>query len=159
MVGFGGFDTHDNQNQEHADRMAQLDHALQYFDNVLGNMPGGVDRRSQVTTFTGSDFGRTFTNNGDGTDHGWGGHHVVMGGAVKGGEVYGKFPAYSTATDKGVFDSPNQIGNGSLLPTTSVDQLAFTLGRWLGVSDTNLRDILPNLAQFNASEQDLGFMA
>jgi uncharacterized protein (DUF1501 family) len=158
MVGFGGFDNHDNQNQEHADRMAQLDHALQYFDNVLGNMPGGVDRRSQVTTFTGSDFGRTFTNNGDGTDHGWGGHHVVMGGAVKGSEVYGKFPSYSTATDKGVFDSPNQIGNGSLLPTTSVDQLAFTLGRWMGVSDANLLGILPNLGQFNASEQDLGFM-
>jgi uncharacterized protein (DUF1501 family) len=159
MVGFGGFDTHDNQNQEHADRMAQLDHALQYFDNVLGNMPGGVDRLSQVTTFTGSDFGRTFTNNGDGTDHGWGGHHFVMGGAVKGGEVYGKFPAYSTATDKGVFESLNQIGNGSLLPTTSVDQLAFTIGRWLGVSDTNLRDILPNLSQFNATDQDLGLMA
>jgi uncharacterized protein (DUF1501 family) len=158
MVGFGGFDNHDNQNQEHADRMAQLDHALKYFDDVLGAMPGGVDRRHQVTTFTGSDFGRTFTNNGDGTDHGWGGHHVVMGGAVRGGEAYGKFPAYSTASDKGAFDSPNQIGNGSLLPTTSVDQLAFTLGRWLGVSDTNLRDILPNLAQFNASEQDLGFM-
>jgi len=158
MVGFGGFDNHDNQNQEHADRMAQLDHALKYFDDVLGNMPGGVDRRHQVTTFTGSDFGRTFTNNGDGTDHGWGGHHFVMGGAIKGGEVYGKFPAYSTASDKGVFDSLDQIGNGSLLPTTSVDQLAFTLGRWLGVSDTNLRDILPNLAQFNASVQDLGFM-
>jgi uncharacterized protein (DUF1501 family) len=159
MVSMGGFDTHDNQNQEHGDRMAQLDHALSYFDDVLGNMPGGVDRRSQVTTFTGSDFGRTFTNNGDGTDHGWGGHHFVMGGAVKGGDVFGKFPLYSTATDKGVFGSPDQLGNGSLLPSTSVDQLAFTLGRWLGVSDTDLRGILPNLAQFNSSEQDLGLMA
>jgi uncharacterized protein (DUF1501 family) len=158
MVGFGGFDNHDNQNQEHADRMAQLDHALKYFDDVLGALPGGVDRRHQVTTFTGSDFGRTFTNNGDGTDHGWGGHHFVMGGAVKGGEVYGKFPAYSTASDKGVFESPDQIGNGSLLPTTSVDQLAFTLGRWMKVSDSDLQSILPNLLQFNASEQDLGFM-
>jgi uncharacterized protein (DUF1501 family) len=156
MVSMGGFDTHDNQNQEHGDRMAQLDHALQYFDNVLGNMPDGVDRRSQVTTFTGSDFGRTFTNNGDGTDHGWGGHHFVMGGAVKGGDAYGKFPLYSTATDKGVFASPDQLNNGSLLPTTSVDQLAFTLGRWLGVSDADLRGILPNLAQFNAADQDLG---
>ena len=156
MVSMGGFDTHDNQNQEHGDRMAQLDHALQYFDKVLGEMPGGVDRRSQVTTFTGSDFGRTFTNNGDGTDHGWGGHHFVMGGAVKGGDVYGKFPTYSTATDKGVFASPNQLSNGSLLPTTSVDQLAFTLGSWLKVPDAELRSILPNLKNFNAGEQDLG---
>lgn len=158
MVSFGGFDNHDNQNPEHADRMAQLDHAMSYFDEVLGNMPGGVDRRSQVTTFTGSDFGRTFTNNGDGTDHGWGGHHFVMGGAVKGGDVYGQFPQYSTATDKGVFDSPDQLSNGSLLPTTSVDQMAFTLGRWMGVSDSDLKLILPSIGQFNSPVQDLGFM-
>ncbi len=157
MVSMGGFDTHDNQNQEHADRMAQLNHALSYFDNVLGNMPGG-DLRHQVTTFTASDFGRTFTNNGDGTDHGWGAHHFIMGGAVQGAEVYGTFPRYSTADTKGVFASADQIGNGSLLPTTSVDQMAYTLGKWMGVSDTNLKDILPNLAAFDAGLHDVGFM-
>ena len=157
MVSLGGFDTHDNQNQSHAERMAQLDHALAYFDTVLGSMPGG-DLRHQVTTFTGSDFGRTFTNNGDGTDHGWGAHHVIMGGAVQGGEVYGTFPRFSTADAKGVFSSPDQLNNGVLLPTTSVDQLAYTLGRWMGVSEGNLKDILPNLGRFDSAVHNLGFM-
>ena len=157
MVGLGGFDTHDTQNQNHGNRMAQLDHALAYFDTVLGNMPGG-DMRSQVTTFTASDFGRSFTNNGDGTDHGWGGHHFIMGGAVRGTEVYGTFPQYSTADASGNFSSPDQLANGVMLPTTSVDQYAYTLGKWMGVSQSDLQSILPNLSQFNASTHDLGFM-
>ena len=162
MVGLGGFDTHDNQIRDHAERMAQLDHALKYFHDVLGSMPGG-DMRNAVTTFTASDFGRTFTSNGDGTDHGWGSHHLVMGGSVRGGEVYGTFPQYSTANAQRVFGSPDQIDNGSLLPTTSVDQLAYTLGRWMGVSAYDLTQggnyaILPNLTRFNSSAHDLGFM-
>ncbi len=157
MVGMGGFDTHDTQNQNHGNRMAQLDHALAYFDTVLGSMPGG-DMRSQVTTFTASDFGRTFTNNGDGTDHGWGAHHLIMGGAVRGTEVYGTFPQFSTADGSGNFSSPDQLANGVMLPTTSVDQYAYTLGKWMGVSQSDLQSILPNLSQFNASTHDLGFM-
>lgn len=158
MVSLGGFDTHDNQNAVHGDRMAQLNHAMAYFDMVLGSMPGG-DMRSQVTTFTASDFGRTFTNNGDGTDHGWGAHHFIMGGAVRGTEVYGTFPQYSTANAQGVFSSPDQLQNGVMLPTTSVDQYAYTLGRWMGVSQSDLLTILPNLSQFNESTYDLGFMS
>ena len=162
MVGLGGFDTHDSQIRDHGERMAQLDHALKYFHDVLGSMPSG-DMRSAVTTFTASDFGRTFTSNGDGTDHGWGGHHFVMGGAVRGGEVYGTFPQYSTANAQRLFGSPEQIDNGSLLPTTSVDQLAYTLGRWMGVSAYDLTQggsyaILPNLTRFNSSVHDLGLM-
>ena len=77
-------------------------------------------RASKVTTFTASDFGRTFTSNGDGTDHGWGAHHFVMGGAVKGGDIYGTFPVLGTknANNNNFDSSPDQIGNGSLLPTT-----------------------------------------
>lgn len=157
MVNLGGFDTHASQNSEHNERMLQLDHALAYFDSVLGAMPGG-DMRSQVTTFTASDFGRSFTNNGDGTDHGWGAHHLIMGGAVQGGEVYGAFPQYSTADTHGVFSSPDQLQNGVMLPTTSVDQYAYTLGRWMGVSNTDLASILPNLHNFNSSSHNLGFM-
>lgn len=157
MVNLGGFDSHSAQNSEHADRMLQIDHALAYFDAVLGTMPGG-DMRSQVTTFTASDFGRSFTNNGDGTDHGWGAHHLIMGGAVQGGEVYGTFPQYSTADANGVFSSPDQIDNGVMLPTTSVDQYAYTLGKWMGVSTTDLATILPNLGNFNSPTHDLGFM-
>jgi len=154
FVSLGGFDTHDNQNRGHADLMARLSHALAYFDNVLGAM--GL--RDQVTTFTMSDFGRTFTSNGDGTDHGWGAHHFVMGGAVRGRDLYGNFPAYGTSDGRGDFTSPQQIGNGSLLPELSVDQYGATLGRWFGLSDAQLLDVFPNLAQFDASRRNLGFM-
>lgn len=157
MVNLGGFDTHDNQVGGHAEQLAMLDHALGYFDQVLRNMPGG-DMSSQVTTFTASEFGRTFTSNGDGTDHGWGGHQFVVGGAVRGTEVYGTFPTYSSADAQGVFSSADQIQNGILLPTTSVDHLAYTLGRWMDVNHADLMGLLPNLGQFNSSGYDLGFM-
>ena len=157
MVNLGGFDTHDNQIREQADRLASLDQALGYFDTVLANMPNG-DMRNQVTTFTASEFGRSFTSNGDGTDHGWGSHHIVMGGAVNGTEVYGTFPQFSSADASGNFSSPDQIQNGVLIPSTSVDQYAYTLGKWMGVSASDLAALLPNLSQFNASTHDLGFM-
>ena len=154
FVSMGGFDTHDNQNRNHADLMAKLAHALAYFDSTLGAMGA----RGNVTTFTASDFGRTFTSNGDGTDHGWGAHHFVLGGAVRGGDLYGAFPTLGAKnTNNNNFDSsPDQLGNGVLLPTTSVEQLGATLGRWFGLSDGQLLDIFPNLANF--SQRNLGFM-
>ncbi|HWP18560.1 MAG TPA: DUF1501 domain-containing protein [Burkholderiaceae bacterium] len=154
FVSMGGFDTHDFQNRNHTDLMARLSHALRYFDTVLGRL-GALDR---VTTFTASDFGRTFTSNGDGTDHGWGAHHVVMGGAVRGGNLYGAFPVYGTRNAAGNdFGSPNQVGgNGVLLPSVSVDQYAATLGRWFGLSSQQLLEVLPNLRNFDT--RDLGFM-
>jgi len=154
FVSLGGFDTHDGQNRSHADLMARLSHAFTYFDGVLGAMA----LRDQVTTFTMSDFGRTFTSNGDGTDHGWGAHHFVMGGAVRGRDLYGAFPQYGVSDGRGDFTSPNQIGNGSLLPETSVDQYGATLGRWFGLNDSQLLEVFPNLAQFDAGRRDLGFM-
>jgi uncharacterized protein (DUF1501 family) len=157
FVSMGGFDTHDLQNRNHADLMAKLAHALRYFDTTLGAMGA----RNAVTTFTASDFGRTFTSNGDGTDHGWGSHHFVMGGAVKGGDLYGNFPVLGAknANNNNFDGSPNQLGNGSLLPETSVDQLGATLGRWFGLSDGQLLDLFPNLANFNLGQRNLGFMA
>jgi len=157
MVSHPAYDHHDRQLSEHADRMAQLDHAMGYFNQVLARMPGG-DLRNQVTTFTMSEFGRTLTNNGDGTDHGWGAHHFIMGGAVQGGDVYGRYPQLATADSQGHFDSPELINNGVMLPSISVDQYAYTLGRWMGVSETNLTDILPNLSAFDSSTFDVGFM-
>lgn len=157
FVSMGGFDTHDNQNRNHADLMAKLAHALRYFDTTLGAMGA----RNAVTTFTASDFGRTFTSNGDGTDHGWGAHHFVMGGAVRGGDLYGNFPVLGAknANNNNFDSSPNQIGNGALLPETSVDQLGATLGRWFGLSDGQLLDLFPNLANYNAGRRNLGFMS
>jgi uncharacterized protein (DUF1501 family) len=155
FVSMGGFDTHDAQNRNQADLMARLDHALRYFDTTLG----ALGLRNNVTTFTASDFGRTFTSNGDGTDHGWGSHHFVMGGAVRGGDLYGPFPTLGLKnTNNNFFDSsPDQVNNGSLLPTTSVDQFGATLARWFGVPDSGLNDIFPNLANF--SQRNLGFMS
>lgn len=156
FVSLGGFDTHDLQNRNQADLLARLDHALKYFDTTLA----ALNARNQVTTFTASDFGRTFTSNGDGTDHGWGSHHLVMGGAVKGGDLYGNFPtlALKNPNNNGFDGSPHQLGNGAMLPGTSVDQLGYTLGTWFGLSPSQLGDIFPNLANFNASVRNLGFM-
>ncbi|AKJ31764.1 DUF1501 domain-containing protein [Caldimonas brevitalea] len=155
FVGLGGFDTHDFQNRNHGDLMARLSHGLAYFDSVLA----GIGMQDKVTTFTASDFGRTFTSNGDGTDHGWGAHHFVMGGAVRGGDVYGRFPVYGLSNGRNDFTSDNQVGNnGALLPEISVDQYAATMGRWFGLSDGQLLDIFPNLTQFDASRRNLGFM-
>ena len=147
-VTLGGFDTHDRQKIQQADLMARLAHALAYFDTTLATLQG-ADLRRQVTTFTASDFGRTFTSNGDGTDHGWGSHHFVVGGAVRGGDIYGAFPASGLGHEL-------DVGSGSLLPTTSVDQYGATLARWFGVPDSQLGDVFPNLANF--SKRDLGFM-
>lgn len=144
FVSMGGFDTHDNQNRSHADLMARLSHAVNYFDTVLGTL----GMRNNVTLFTASDFGRTFTSNGDGTDHGWGAHHFVYGGAVNGKEIYGRFPQVGVG-------HTDEVGSGSFLPGVSVDQIGSTLGRWFGVSDSNLDMVFPNLRNF---QRDLGFM-
>ncbi len=150
FVSMGGFDTHDNQKNAQSDLMARLSHAFDYFDKTLATLQG-ADIRNQVTTFTASDFGRTFTSNGDGTDHGWGSHHWVSGGAVKGKDIYGTYPVTGLGHDQ-------DAGSGSLIPTISVDQYAGTLARWFGLSDAQLTDIFPNIGNF-ASARNLGFMA
>ncbi len=149
FVSMGGFDTHDGQISAHADLLARVSHALTYLDSVLGNLQT-EDLRNQVTTFTASDFGRTFTSNGDGTDHGWGGHQFIYGGAVKGKDIYGEFPPTSLGHEL-------DVGNGALLPKISIEQYGATLAKWFGLSPTEILDVFPNLANF--TEKDLGFMA
>ena len=155
FVSMGGFDTHDAQNRGQADLMARLAHGLAYFDATLGLMGA----RNRVTAFTASDFGRTFTSNGDGTDHGWGSHHFVLGGAVRGGDLYGTFPVLGAknANNNNFDSSPDQLGNGALLPRTGVQQLGATLGRWFGASEQDLLDVFPRLNEFATS--NLGLMA
>lgn len=148
-VSLGGFDTHANQKTRHADLMARLAHALAYFDGATANLMG-QNLRDRITTFTASDFGRTLVTNGDGTDHGWGGHHFVLGGAVKGGNIYGSFPEIGLGHQ-------TDVGGGALLPKQSVDQYGATVANWFGVPNANLDDIFPNLRNFRARE--LGFMA
>jgi uncharacterized protein (DUF1501 family) len=145
FVQLGGFDNHDSLMFDHALRMAQVNEGLGQFQKALAEL-GVADK---VTTFTASDFGRTLASNGNGSDHGWGGHHFVMGAAVKGGQYYGTAPSVSLTSD-------DQVGQGRLLPSTSVEQYAGTLARWFGVSDTELPTILPNVGNFATA--DLGFM-
>ena len=151
FVSLGGWDTHDFQNSTQPNLLAKVAHAMSYFDGALANI-GGLDRRAQVTTFTASDFSRSFTTNGDGTDHAWGSHHFIMGGAVNGGDIYGQYP--TLGVDVG-FSNPDNVG-GSLIPTTSVDQYGATLGRWFGVSDADISTIFPRVANF--PQRYLGFV-
>jgi uncharacterized protein (DUF1501 family) len=153
FVELGTFDTHDTQNVHHAQLLAQLAHGIDYFDTTLGNLGA----RDAVTVMTQSEFGRSFTSNGDGTDHGWGAHHFVIGGAVRGGDIYGRFPVLGRKNGaNNRFDSsPDQLHNGVLLPAVAVEQLAATLGRWLGLSETELADVLPRLREFSPSNVGL----
>lgn len=148
FVGMGGFDTHSEQNSRHAQLMADLGAAISYFFGLLADPQVGAT--NNVTLFTASDFGRTMASNGDGTDHGWGSHHFVAGGAVRGGDIYGRFPIIGR-------DTPDDVGRGRLLPEISVDQYGATLARWFGVSESLLDDVFPNLVNFG-SNRNLGFM-
>jgi uncharacterized protein (DUF1501 family) len=145
-VQLGGFDTHSNQAPQHATLLTQLGSALEYFDGVM--MTAGLS--DQVTAFTASDFGRTLTANSDGTDHGWGSHHIVTGGAVAGGDMYGTYPVIGS-------NQVNDMGAGRLIPTTAVEQYAGTLSKWFGLSDGQVRTVFPNFKNFGTSPY-LGLM-
>lgn len=147
FVSLGGFDTHNNQVNDQGNLFTQVSQAMKAFYDATAQL--GLAEK--VTTFTLSDFGRTFKPaSGGGTDHAWGNHHLVMGGAVKGGDFYGQFP---TLTLSGASDVTNE---GRWLPTTSVDQYAATLAQWFGVSSGDLPTVFPNLYRF--STNNLGFM-
>ncbi len=145
-VQLGSFDTHDGQAQQHARLLTQLGQAFEYFDTQM--IAAGLG--NQVTAFTASDFGRTLTSNSDGTDHGWGSHHFVVGGSVVGGDMYGQYPVIGV-------NQANDLGAGRLIPTTSVDQYAGTLARWFGLSDGQIKTVFPNFANFGTSPY-LGFL-
>ena len=147
FAGLGGFDNHENLLGNHAQLMATVDGAIGAFMATMearGTM-------SNVTLFTESEFNRTGNANANvGTDHAWGGHHMVFGGAVHGGAMYGTFPTHQLR-------GPDDAGDrGNWIPTTSLDQYAATLGGWFGVSDTDLLTVFPNLPNF--APQRLGFL-
>lgn len=145
-VGVGGWDTHDDQIERQAALLGELSAALAAFQAAMDE----IGEAQNVTAFTASDFGRTLTSNGDGSDHGWGGHALVLGGAVQGRAIYGAMPSL-------VLNGADDVGWGRILPTTSTEQYAATLARWFGVSDSDLDLVFPNLNRF--ATRDLGFMA
>ncbi len=147
FVSMGGFDTHDGLTTVHPGLLTTVADALAAFQAATKEL--GV--ANQVTTFTASDFGRTLSGNNDGSDHGWGSMHFILGGAVNGRRFYGAPPVVA---DNG----PDDVGQGRLLPTTSVDQYAATLGKWLGVSNTDLLSVLPNLQNYDLANRNLGFV-
>jgi uncharacterized protein (DUF1501 family) len=154
----GGFDTHTAQvlangtnnvlatGGAHYGLLSQVSEAIFAFQRAMEQLGLGND----VTTFTASDFSRTFPNNSQGSDHGWGSNHIVVGGAVNGGQHYGKLPTLA-------INGPDDTGTGRWIPTTSVDQHSATLARWFGVDNSMMSTLFPNLSRFSSS--DLGFMS
>lgn len=146
MQGPGKYDTHGDVVEALQGLHSTMSAGLAYFHEQL-KLYGLLD---QVTLFTASEFGRTLKSNSSGSDHGWGGHHYVFGGAVKGGEMYGRFPDVGLGTR-------DDLVNGALIPSISVEQYGATLGKWMGLSDAQLLEVFPNLANFGG--KNLGFMA
>lgn len=146
FAALGGFDTHDDQLDDHNALLQQLSNAITDFYN--GTVTLGIS--DKVTLFTASDFNRTYNSNGKGSDHAWGSHHVVVGGAVNGGQLYGSMPELQ-------IQGPNDTGTrGSWIPTVSTDEMSATLARWFGISENDLPLVLPNIGRF--AQPNLGFM-
>ncbi|MCE0555561.1 DUF1501 domain-containing protein [Motilimonas sp. E26] len=144
-VTMGGFDTHDEQVTKHPELLAELATSFSELNKAMVSL--GVS--DQVTSFTMSDFGRTLSSNGDGTDHGWAGNQIVMGGAVKGRDIYGALLPQRLGSE---FD----VKGGRLIPQVSTDQYSATLAKWFGLSGSELNELFPSLSRFD--QQTLNFM-
>lgn len=147
FAALGGFDTHGGQSNYLPSLLTQFDQSVSAFYTAMEEIGLGSD----VTLFTASDFGRTLSANGTGTDHGWGGHHFVVGNAVQGKQIYGDIPQAELDHD---FDA----GRGRLIPTTSVEQFAEPLGRWFGLADSELSAALPNYGNFSTKQGMAGML-
>ena len=157
FVQVGGYDLHTGQTSyssnspqnvvlgAHTNLLAELSQSMFAFQRAMEQL--GL--ANSVTSFTASDFGRTFPSNGQGSDHGWGSHHLILGGAVNGQKTYGQFPAFRLS-------SPNDLGTGRWIPTTAIDQYFATLATWFGVDPGNLATVFPNIGRFPSP--NLGFI-
>ena len=145
FVSTGGFDQHDDLVADQPGLLGNVSNSIKSFYDALAEI--GIE--NSVTTFTHSDFGRTLTSNGDGADHAWGGVQFVVGGAVRGQQIYGQYPVLSIG-------SAQDVGGGRFIPTTSADQYAATLASWFGVQDADLSKVAPSIGNF--ATRNLGFM-
>jgi uncharacterized protein (DUF1501 family) len=146
FVSTGGFDSHDDQLVNQPNLLGNVSACLSAFYAATEEL--GVAQ--SVTTFTQSDFGRTLTSNGDGTDHAWGGVQVVLGQSVQGQRIFGRYPSL-------VLNGPDDVGGGRMIPSVSADQYAATLARWFGIADADLTRVAPYIGNF--AQRDLGFLA
>jgi uncharacterized protein (DUF1501 family) len=157
FVQVGGYDLHTGQTEytanepnnvllgAHSNLLAELSQSMNAFQSAMDQLGLG----NNVTSFTCSDFSRTFPSNGSGSDHGWGSHHLVLGGAVNGQKTYGTFPVLTV-------NGPNDTNTGRWIPTTATDQYFATLATWFGVDNDNLATVFPNLGRY--STPNLGFI-
>ncbi len=145
FIGVGGFDTHSNQAQDLPWRQASLSQGLNAFRNALNE----ISLWDNVTVFSGADFGRTLIGNGSGSDHGWGAHHFVAGGSVRGRRLVGRMPQHNP---DGMEYTESR---GRLIPSVSIEQYSASLGKWLGVDDNTVNRVLPNLSNFVGQDLDL----
>jgi len=157
-VRLGGFDLHSGMFTggagDHADLLAQVDAALGAFWTSMG--PADVNAENDVVAFTASEFARTLQSNGSGSDHGWGGVQMVLGGGVHGGKLYSDGQGKISGFPDQSLNAPNNFSRGQMIPGISVDQYAATLAQWLGVGAADLGSIFPNLGNFGTS--NLGFV-
>jgi uncharacterized protein (DUF1501 family) len=141
-----GFDTHDNQLHDHNRLLGFLSSAVADFYQATADL----EIANNVTLFTASDFNRTYATNGRGSDHAWGSHQFVVGGQVRGGDIYGAMPILQSG-------GPSDVGaRGSWLPSSSTDEYSATLAKWFGVNSAEMPMVLPNIGRF--ARPDLGFM-
>ena len=145
FVATGGFDSHDYQNQNQPGLLGGISDAIKAFYDATVE----ISAANMVTTFTQSDFGRTLTSNGDGSDHAWGGNQLVVGDAVMGKDMYGTYPLLE-------INGPDDTSGGRMIPTTSANQYAATLSKWFGIDDADLDVVAPHIDNF--AVRDLGFM-
>ena len=147
FVSTGGFDNHDALVAQHPGLLANVAASAKAFYDATVEL--GIS--DKVTSFTGSDFGRTLLANTDGSDHGWGSMHFVLGGAVNGQRIFGTAPEFAN-------NGPSDVGQGRLLPTIAVDQYASTLASWFGVPNSDMTTVLPSMGNYNQSTWNLGFV-
>ena len=150
FVDFYGWDHHDESLENHQEMLSNLDTMLEEFNNALIELK----LENQVSIFSVSEFGRSLSSNGNGTDHGWGGNVFALGGPVNGGKIYGKYPSLDLNADENIYES-------TLIPSTPVDLYFAELALWMGVSRSDLNFLFPNLATFyniNSSSNPLGLL-
>jgi uncharacterized protein (DUF1501 family) len=138
FASLGGFDTHDDQ-------VTQLPLLQKTLADAMAGFQADITERglaNSAVTFTQSEFGRTLTSNGDGTDHGWAGHQIIMGNPIQGGRIFGHMPEQ-------VIGSNDDYGDGRIIPTTSIEQFGSQVAQWFGLGNSEISDVFPRLNRFN----------